>query len=79
MSRCQLNLSAKRRKQKLDYDAKSILLKIASDKVIEKQLFDCLTLSLYLKWSFPKYRQKIKRDALYATPDVAYMPLTCML
>jgi hypothetical protein len=43
MSRCQLNLRAKRRKQKLDYDAESILLKIASDtwsKVIEKQLFD---------------------------------------
>jgi hypothetical protein len=43
MSRHQLKLLAKRRKQMLDNDAESIASKIASDtysKVIEKQLFD---------------------------------------
>jgi hypothetical protein len=42
ISRHQLKLLTKRRKQKLDYDAESIALKIASDtcsKVIERQLF----------------------------------------
>jgi hypothetical protein len=51
MSHHQLKL-LERLKQMLDHDAESIALKIASDtysKVIEKQLFDYFTLSLYSK------------------------------